>query len=99
MNFTSIEPNTDINDFCVVPDSGLIFVANEGIQIGAYYIPSLGPAPRWCSFLDNLTVNLHSLKFFFYFNNILKKVHKVIIPLFFNRKKWKKIRNKISMKI
>ncbi|CAG8473713.1 11275_t:CDS:2 [Funneliformis mosseae] len=54
-NFTSIEPNTDINDFCVVPDSGLIFVPNEGIQIGAYYIPSLGPAPRWCSFLDNLT--------------------------------------------
>ncbi|RIA96483.1 WD40-repeat-containing domain protein [Glomus cerebriforme] len=54
-NFTSIEPNTDINDFCVVPDSGLIFVANEGIQIGAFYVPSLGPAPRWCSFLDNLT--------------------------------------------
>ncbi|CAG8567946.1 5247_t:CDS:10 [Gigaspora rosea] len=54
-NFTSVEPNTDINDVCVVPDSGLIFIANEGIQIGAYYIPSLGPAPRWCSFLDNLT--------------------------------------------
>ncbi|CAB4428688.1 unnamed protein product [Rhizophagus irregularis] len=54
-NFTSIEPNTDINDFCVVPDSGLIFIANEGIQIGAFYIPSLGPAPKWCSFLDNLT--------------------------------------------
>ncbi|CAG8503801.1 11797_t:CDS:10, partial [Acaulospora morrowiae] len=54
-NFTSVEPSTDINDLCVVPDSGLIFVANEGIQIGAYYIPALGPAPRWCSFLDNLT--------------------------------------------
>ncbi|CAG8533303.1 12830_t:CDS:10 [Dentiscutata erythropus] len=54
-NFTSVEPNTDINDVCIVPDSGLIFIANEGIQIGAYYIPSLGPAPRWCSFLDNLT--------------------------------------------
>ncbi|CAG8680784.1 10768_t:CDS:10, partial [Cetraspora pellucida] len=54
-HFTSVEPNTDINDVCVVPDSGLIFMANEGIQIGAYYVPSLGPAPRWCSFLDNLT--------------------------------------------
>lgn len=21
----------------------------------AYYIPQLGPAPRWCSFLDNIT--------------------------------------------
>ena len=24
----------------------------------AYYVPSLGPAPRWCSFLDNLTEEL-----------------------------------------
>ncbi|CAG8504862.1 5590_t:CDS:10 [Paraglomus occultum] len=56
--YTAIEPLTDINDFCVIPESGLIFVANEGIQIGAYYVPSLGPAPRWCSFLDNLTEEL-----------------------------------------
>ena len=21
----------------------------------SYYIPQLGPAPRWCSFLDNIT--------------------------------------------
>ncbi|CAG8476438.1 8421_t:CDS:10 [Diversispora eburnea] len=54
-HFTSVEPITDINDICLVQDSGLIFVANEGIQIGAYYIPALGPAPKWCSFLDNLT--------------------------------------------
>ncbi|CAG8470871.1 9636_t:CDS:10 [Ambispora gerdemannii] len=57
-HFTSVEPPNDINDVCVVPDSGLIFIANEGIQIGAYYIPSLGPAPRWCYFLDNLTEEL-----------------------------------------
>ncbi|RUS12563.1 hypothetical protein BC937DRAFT_87516, partial [Endogone sp. FLAS-F59071] len=54
-HFTSIEPATDINDVCLVESSGLLFVANEGIQIGSYYIPQLGPAPRWCSFLDNLT--------------------------------------------
>lgn len=29
--------------------------ANEGIQMATYYIPQLGPAPRWCSFLENLT--------------------------------------------
>lgn len=29
--------------------------ANEGIQMSSYYIPQLGPAPRWCSFLDNIT--------------------------------------------
>ncbi|KAG9295815.1 hypothetical protein G9A89_009044 [Geosiphon pyriformis] len=57
-HFTSVEPPTDINDVCVVPESGLLFVANEGTQIGAYYIPALGPAPRWCSFLDNLTEEL-----------------------------------------
>jgi ribosome biogenesis protein ENP2 len=29
--------------------------ANEGIQMGVYYIPQLGPAPRWASFLENIT--------------------------------------------
>ena len=24
----------------------------------AYFIPSLGPAPKWCSFLENLTEEL-----------------------------------------
>jgi ribosome biogenesis protein ENP2 len=53
--YTSIEPPLDINDVCPVPDTGLIFVANEGTPMHTYYIPQLGPAPRWCSFLDNLT--------------------------------------------
>lgn len=57
-NFSSIEPNSDINDVCVVPQSGLLFVANEGIQMSTFYIPQLGPAPKWCSFLDNLTEEL-----------------------------------------
>ncbi len=29
--------------------------ANEGIQMGTYYIPQLGPAPKWASFLENIT--------------------------------------------
>lgn len=33
-------------------------LANEGIQMNTYYIPQLGPAPRWCSFLENLTEEL-----------------------------------------
>lgn len=56
-HFTSIEPTTAINDVCPVDNSGLIYAANEGIQVQSYYIPELGPAPRWCSFLDNLTVS------------------------------------------
>jgi len=53
--YTSIEPPLDVNDVCPIPDTGLIFVANEGTPMHTYYIPQLGPAPRWCSFLDNLT--------------------------------------------
>ncbi|TPX34909.1 hypothetical protein SmJEL517_g02622 [Synchytrium microbalum] len=56
--YTSIEPTHDINDVCVIDNSGLILVANEGVQILSYYIPSLGPAPRWCPFLENLTEEL-----------------------------------------
>jgi hypothetical protein len=26
--------------------------------VQAYFIPSLGPAPKWCSFLENLTEEL-----------------------------------------
>ncbi|XP_041358765.1 nucleolar protein 10-like isoform X2 [Gigantopelta aegis] len=56
--FTAIEPGTDLNDLCQVPSSGLLFMANEAPKIMTYYIPSLGTAPRWCSFLDNLTEEL-----------------------------------------
>jgi ribosome biogenesis protein ENP2 len=53
--FVSMEPPLDVNDVCPVPNTGLIFVANEGTPMHTYYIPQLGPAPRWCAFLDNLT--------------------------------------------
>ncbi|KAI9502105.1 WD40-repeat-containing domain protein [Coemansia spiralis] len=53
--FTSIEPPNDINDVCLVPDSGLLFVAGESTEIQSYFIPQLGPAPRWVHFLENLT--------------------------------------------
>ncbi|KAJ1932453.1 Small ribosomal subunit biogenesis, partial [Linderina pennispora] len=48
-------PPNDINDVCVVPNSGLMFVANEGMEIQSYFVPQLGPAPRWAHFLENLT--------------------------------------------
>ncbi|ELT94330.1 hypothetical protein CAPTEDRAFT_145469 [Capitella teleta] len=53
--FTSIEPGVNLNDLCVLPNSGLLFMTNESPKILSYYIPSLGPAPKWCSFLDSLT--------------------------------------------
>lgn len=57
-NFVSITPANDLNDVHHIPGSGLIVLANEGIQMNTYYIPQLGPAPRWCSFLENLTEEL-----------------------------------------
>ena len=57
--FTSIEPeDTKINDLCLYPKSGLLFMANEAPRMLTYYIPTLGPAPKWCSLLDNLTEEL-----------------------------------------
>ena len=47
-----------INDVCLYQDSGLIFLANEASKNSVYYVPSLGQAPRWCSFLDNITEEL-----------------------------------------
>lgn len=54
-NFASVNPPADINDVCHLPGTGLFMIANEGIHMTSYYIPQLGPAPKWCSFLDNLT--------------------------------------------
>uniref|UniRef100_A0A671UDF7 Nucleolar protein 10 n=1 Tax=Sparus aurata TaxID=8175 RepID=A0A671UDF7_SPAAU len=36
----------------------MLFTANEDPKMNTFYIPALGPAPRWCSFLDNLTEEL-----------------------------------------
>lgn len=54
-NFSSLTPPTNLNDFHHIPGSGMIMVANEGVHMTNYYIPQLGPAPKWCSFLDNVT--------------------------------------------
>uniref|UniRef100_A0A8C6V0P4 Nucleolar protein 10 n=1 Tax=Neogobius melanostomus TaxID=47308 RepID=A0A8C6V0P4_9GOBI len=56
--FSSIQPQTNINDVCMYPKSGMLFTANEDPKMNTFYIPALGPAPRWCSFLDNLTEEL-----------------------------------------
>lgn len=52
--WTSVEPSVDINSVAWCKDSGIILTANEGRQQHAFFIPQLGPAARWCSFLDNV---------------------------------------------
>lgn len=56
--YTSMEPSVDINDVAYVKNSGMFFTANEGMPMHAFYIPHLGPAPKWCSFLDSITEEL-----------------------------------------
>ncbi|KAK6232092.1 hypothetical protein SCA6_002165 [Theobroma cacao] len=47
---TSIKPTAGaINDICVFNDSGLMLLALDSSQIPAYFIPALGPVPKWCS--------------------------------------------------
>lgn len=52
--WTSVEPTVDINSVAWCKDSGMLLTANEGRQQHSFFIPQLGPAPKWCSFLDNL---------------------------------------------
>jgi len=51
----AMEPPGDVNDVLVLEGSGMVMVGNESTEIQSYYVPSLGPAPRWCAFLENLT--------------------------------------------
>ncbi|XP_057974962.1 uncharacterized protein LOC131162470 [Malania oleifera] len=56
---TSIEPTAGrINDTCVFGQSGLMMLALDCSQIPSYFIPALGPAPKWCSYMENLTEEL-----------------------------------------
>jgi len=54
----SVESPATINHFTFYPRSGLIFVANDQQRMGVFFIPSLGLAPQWCSFLDSITEEL-----------------------------------------
>lgn len=52
--WTSVEPAVDLNSVEWCKDSGMILTANEGRQQHSFFIPQLGPAPKWCNFLDAL---------------------------------------------
>lgn len=52
--WTSVEPAVDLNHVEWVKDTGMLLTANEGKQQHSFFIPQLGPAPKWCAFLDNI---------------------------------------------
>ena len=53
--YTSIEPGYEINDLCLWNNTGLMMMAQDHTQLSVFFTPSLGAAPKWCSFLENLT--------------------------------------------
>lgn len=57
-NFCNIETPCDINDVTLVQDSGLLMMAAEQPRVLTYFVPGLGPAPKWSSFLESLTEEL-----------------------------------------
>lgn len=54
----AIENQYELNDFCRFPDSGLFLFANETQKMLQYFVPNIGPAPKWCSYLESLTEEL-----------------------------------------
>jgi len=61
-SFTNIEPKSDINDFELFKNSGMFCFGCESEKIELYFIPQIGPAPKWASFLDNITEELEEAK-------------------------------------
>ncbi|KAI0990284.1 hypothetical protein GJ496_004350 [Pomphorhynchus laevis] len=60
----AFEPSkTAVNGFCIPEKgTGLFFVPTESPNIHTFFIPSIGPAPKFCSFLDNLVEQLQETK-------------------------------------
>ena len=60
-SFTTLQPeggSGSINHVCFEDRKGLLLVACDVPKVQAFFVPSLGPAPRWCSFLEGLTEQL-----------------------------------------
>ena len=58
-NVTNIQPEGGaINHVCLEPAKGLILVGCDAPKVQTYFVPSLGPAPKWCSYLEGLTEEL-----------------------------------------
>lgn len=88
---TSIEPTAGkINDVCVFKDSGLLLLALDCSQIPSYFIPDLGPTPKWCSPIESMTVFL-IFRFSFFFHFIGISVLSADIVSLFLRKSWRKV--------
>lgn len=53
-----VESACVVNQVEFFPNSGLFLAANDQQRIGVFFVPTLGLAPSWCSFLDSITEEL-----------------------------------------
>ncbi|PAV76009.1 hypothetical protein WR25_03989 isoform A [Diploscapter pachys] len=56
----AIENTMKFNDFVRYKDSGMLFFAVEAPRMLQYFVPLLGPAPKWCSYLESVTEELEA---------------------------------------
>ena len=56
--FITYESQNNINQTKIFEDSGLLLMAMECPKMGTLFIPSLGVAPKFCEFLENMTEEL-----------------------------------------
>lgn len=100
---TSIEPTGGrINDICVFSGTGLLLVALDSSQIPSYFIPALGPAPKWCSYLENLTVWLSfllSLPEYAFDSSFWLQPLKSFLWVSIHRKRWRRVHKQLFMMI
>jgi ribosome biogenesis protein ENP2 len=61
---TNLEMPAQISDALFIPSSGMMMIAGERAKIKTLYIPTLGPAPKWCSFVETITEELEEIKKF-----------------------------------
>jgi len=56
---TTIQPSGGgINDVMSSPSDGLVILGCDQPKMQVYFVPLLGPAPRWSSYLENVTEEL-----------------------------------------
>jgi ribosome biogenesis protein ENP2 len=54
-----VESRDKLNGLTFWPNSGLFFTPCDAPRVGTYFAPGVGPAPRWCSFLDTVADELN----------------------------------------
>ena len=55
---TATQADADVSAAAMFPDSGLFFLGGEQSKVMSYFVPTLGPAPKWCGYLDTIADEL-----------------------------------------